>query len=117
MSAGAPTLAPMSADPLFPDLPRPLRRYTVTVIVQRDDADAALVPPGGHAVLELAAAAVAAAGVQSVWTCSQTVLSMLLDAESKGAALDAGVAVARVLGGGDGAVTVTAEPVRVPVRA
>ena len=98
---------------LLPDLPRPSRRYEVTVIVPRrpdGDCEEESLPPGGHAMLQLAAAALAGEGVVSAWTCSRTIVAMLVDAVCWGDALDAGVAVARSLSGGDGAVTVTAEP-------
>jgi hypothetical protein len=53
---------------LLPDLPRPMRRYQVTVTLPRPDGDETLLPPGGQAVVELAAAAVAAEGLLTAWT-------------------------------------------------
>ncbi len=99
----------MSIDSLLPDLPRPLCQYEVTVSVPRGDGDEdeVLLPPGGRAVVELAAAAVAADG----WT-GQAVVSMLVDVPSECGALAAGMAVARVLDTGNGAVSVTADSVR-----
>jgi hypothetical protein len=95
---------------LPPDVSGP-RRYAVTVAVPRTgDWDDALLPPDGHAMLQLAAAAVAADGLVSAWTCSQTVVSMVVNAPGKRDAVNAGAAVASVLDGGDGAVSVTAEP-------
>lgn len=92
----------MSEDSLFPDLPRSLRRFEVTVTVPR--------PDDGQEVLRLAAAASAAEGVLSAFTSSHASLVMTVEAASRGDALDAGVKVARVLDGGDGRVSVTAEP-------
>jgi hypothetical protein len=63
-------------------------------------------------MLQLAAAAVTADGLMSAWTCSETTVSMVVKACRIGDALEAGLAVARVLDGGDGAASVTAEPVQ-----
>ena len=99
-------------DTLLPDLPRPPRRYEVTVTVPRaDDPDPAL-PPGGHAALNLAVAALSADGLLAAWTSSQTVVSMIVEADGRAGALAAGMAVAQALGGANGTATVTAGPVR-----
>ena len=68
-------------------------------------------PPAGQAAVELAAAAIAANGLLTAWSCTQTTVSMTVELPSVADALSAGVAVARVLGGGDGIASVTAEPV------
>jgi hypothetical protein len=47
---------------LLPDVPCPLRKYQVTVTLPRPDGEEALLPPGGQAAAELAAAAIAAEG-------------------------------------------------------
>jgi hypothetical protein len=102
----------MSLESLLPDVPRPLRRYTVTVTAPRPDGDGddALLPPGGHAMVQLVAAAVAADGLVPARTCSETMVSMMVKACRIGDALETGLAVARVLDSGDGTVSVTAEP-------
>jgi hypothetical protein len=95
---------------LLPDIPCPLRRYLVTVTLRRPDGDDALLA-GGQAIAELAAAAVVADGLVTAWTCTQSLLSMIMELPSTADALAAGVALARVLGGPDGTASVTAEPV------
>lgn len=97
-------------DSLFPALPKPPRRFTVTVTLSRGRDDS-LLPSGAHALAELAAAAVAAEGLVTAWTSSQSVLYMVLEASCAADALDAGAVVARTIGGADGAVSVAAEPV------
>jgi len=96
---------------LLPDIPCPLRRYLVTVTLRRSDADDALLSAGGQAVAELAAAAVVADGLVTAWTCTQSLVSLVVDLPCTADALAAGVALARVLGGPDGTASVTAEPV------
>ena len=95
---------------LLPDVPCPLRRYQVTVTLPRQDQDEAVLPPGGRAAVEMAAAA-EAHGLVTVWTCAQLVVSMIVELPSMADALAAGVAVARVLKGGDGMGSVTVEPI------
>lgn len=99
-------------DDLLPDVPRPGRRYEVKVTLARD-ADGCD-PAEGQALAELAAAALCAEGLIGAWHGTQAVVSMVLDAEDDAAALDAGVAVVRALGGGRGA-SVSAERARVPI--
>lgn len=101
----------MSEYTLLPDIPCPLRRYLVTVTLRRSDADDALLSAGGQAVAELAAAAVVADGLVTAWTCTQSLVSLVVDLPCTADALAAGVALARVLGGPDGTASVTAEPV------
>lgn len=95
---------------LLPDVPCPLRRYEVTVTLPRQDSDGAELPPGGQAAVEMAAAA-EAQGLVTVWTCTQLVVSMIVELPSTADALAAGVAVARILKSGDGMGSVTAEPI------
>jgi hypothetical protein len=96
---------------LLPDLPSPMRRYHVTVALPRPDGDEALPQPAGHALLTLTAAAIAAQGLLTASTCAQSVVSMVVELPCVADALEAGVAVARVLQGGDGMASVTAEPI------
>jgi hypothetical protein len=95
---------------LLPDVPCPLRRYQVTVTLPRQDRDEAALPPGGQAVVEMAAVA-EAQGLVTVWACTQLMVSMIVELPSTADALAAGVAVARVLKGGDGMASVTVEPI------
>jgi hypothetical protein len=101
---------------LLPDVPRPLRRYEVTVTIQRPDANEALPPPGGQVAAELAAAVIAAEGLLTAWTSTHSVVSMVVELPSTADALAAGVAVARLLQGGDGIASVKAEPVAPGLR-
>jgi hypothetical protein len=94
---------------LLPDVPYPPRRYQVTVTLPRSDDEDVLMS-GGH-VAELAAAAVVAEGLVTAWTCTQSVVSMIIESPTMADALAAGVALARVLGGGEGIASITAEPV------
>jgi hypothetical protein len=101
---------------LLPDIPCPMRRYLVTVMMRRSDGDDALLSAGelsagGQAFAELAAAAVVADGLVTAWSCTQSLVSMVVELPCTADALAAGVALARVLGGGDGTVSVSAEPV------
>jgi hypothetical protein len=96
---------------LLPDLARPMRRYQVTVTLPRLDRDEVLLPAGGQVAVELAAAAIAAEGLLTAWTHTQSVVSMIVELPSMADALAAGVAVARVLENGDGTASVAAEPV------
>lgn len=98
-------------DDLLPDVPRPARRYEVKVTLVRDAEGCA--PAEDQALAELAAAALCAEGLLGAWSGTQAVLSMMLDAQDDAAALDAGVAVVRALGGARGA-SVSAERARVP---
>jgi hypothetical protein len=94
----------------LPEVPRPRRRYEVTVTLPRPtDVDALL--PGGQAAVDIAAAAIAAEGLLTDWTCRQSVVSMIVDLPSMADALAAGAQVARVLGSGDGLASVTAQPI------
>jgi hypothetical protein len=101
---------------LLPDLPCPMRRYRVTVTLPRPDGDESLLPPGSQAVLELTAAATAAEGLLTAWTCTHSVVSMIVEQRSLIDALETGVAVARALQSGDGTASVTAEPVTTSLR-
>jgi hypothetical protein len=101
---------------LLPDLPSPMRRYHVTVTLPQadgdaDDDDEVLSPPGGRAVIQLTAAVIAADGLLTASACAQSVVSMIVELPSVADALQAGVAVARVLQRGDGMASVIAEPV------
>jgi hypothetical protein len=96
---------------LLPDLPAPMRRYHVTVTLPRPEGEEPQLPPGGQAVLALTAVAIAAEGLLTASTGTQSVVSMIVELPSVADALEAGVAVARVLQGGDGMTSVTAEPV------
>jgi hypothetical protein len=96
--------------------PLPLRTFQVTVTLPRPDGDHELLPPGGQAAVELAAAAIGAGGLLTAWTCTQSTVSMTVELRSVADALAAGVSVARVLDGGDGMSSVTAEPVPVPYQ-
>ena len=96
---------------LLPDLPTPMRRYHVTVMLPRPDGDEPPSPGGGQALLQLTAAAIAAQGLLTASTCAHSVVSMIVELPSVADALEAGVAVARVLQRTDGTASVTAEPV------
>lgn len=95
---------------LLPDVPRPKCRYEVKVTLAR--AAEGCTPAEGQALAELAAAALCAEGLIGAWSGTQAVLSMVLDAVDDAAALAAGVAVVRALGGARGA-SVSAE--RAPI--
>jgi len=82
----------------------------VTVTLPRPDRDEAMLPPEGQAVIELTAAAILADGLLTAWTSTKSVVSMVVELPSVADALEAGVAVARALQGGDGVASVTAEP-------
>jgi hypothetical protein len=94
----------------LPEVPRPRRRYEVTVTLPRPtDVEALL--PGGQAAVDIAAAAIAAEGLLTAWTCRQSVVSMIVDLPSMADALAAGAQMARVLGSGHGLASVTAQPI------
>jgi hypothetical protein len=95
----------------LPEVPRPRRRYEVTVTLPRPtDVEALL--PGGQAAVDIAAAAIAAERLLTAWTCRQSVVSTIVDLPSMADALAAGAQMARVLGGGgDGRASVTAQPI------
>jgi hypothetical protein len=95
---------------LLTDLPISIRRYHVTVTLPRPDRDEALVPSEGQAVIELTAAGILAEGLLAARTGTTSVVSMVVEQPSVTDALEAGLAVARVLQGGDGMASVTAEP-------
>ncbi len=105
--------AVMAIDTLLPDIPRPPRRYMVTVTLSPPEGDGRALPQEAHAVAELTAAAVAAQGLVTAWTSARAVLSMVVESSCQADALAAGVAVVRALGGEQGA-SVEAEPVPVP---
>ena len=84
------------------------QRYRVTVALPRPAGDGALVLPGAQVLAEAAAAVVAAEDLMTAWTAGTTLLSMTVGAQCRPDALSAGWAVARALGGTDGA-TVEAE--------
>jgi len=69
----------------LPEVPRPRRRYEVTVTLPRPAGVEALVPPGGQAAVDITAAAIAAEGLLTAWTCRQSVVSMIVDLPSMGA--------------------------------
>lgn len=96
---------------LLPDVPSPPRRYLVTITLRRSDLDADLSSAGVQAVAELAAAAVVANGLVTAWTCTQSLVSMIVELPCTADALAAGVALAREVGAADGTASVTAEPV------
>ncbi len=96
-------------DDLLPDVPRPVVRYQVKVTLVR--AAEGCDPGEDRALAELAAAALCAEGLLGVWSGTQAVLSMVLEAEDDASALAAGVAVVRALGGARGA-SVSAERAR-----
>ena len=79
------------------------QRYRVTVALPRPAGDGALVPPGAQVLAEAAAAAVAAEDLMTAWTAGTTLLSMTVGSQCQPDALWAGWAVARALGGTDGA--------------
>lgn len=83
----------------------------MTVTLPRPTGVEALLPPGGKAAVDLAAAAIAAEGLLTAWTCRQSVVSMIVDLPSMADALAAGAQVARVLHSGDGLASVTAQPI------
>jgi hypothetical protein len=87
-----------------------LQRYRVTVALPRPAGDGALVPRGAQVLAEAAAAAVAAEDLMTAWTAGTTLLSMTVRSQCRADALSAGWAIARALGGTDGA-TVEAEQV------
>lgn len=101
----------MSEYTLLPDIPCPTRRYLVTVMLRRSDGDDGLLSAGGQAIAELATAAVVADGLVTAWSGTQSLVSMVVELPCTADALAAGVALARVLGGGDAAASVSAEPV------
>src|ERR1700733_13216031 len=80
-----------------------LRRYRVTVALPRPAGDGGLVPPGAQVLAEAAAAAVAAEDLMTAWTAGKTLLSITVGSQCRSGALSAGWAVARALGGTDGA--------------
>lgn len=90
-----------------------LQRYRVAVALPRPAGEGALVPPAAQVLAEAAAAAVAAEDLMTAWTAGTTLLSMTVGSQCQPDALSAGWAVARALGGTDGA-TVQAE--QVPAR-
>jgi hypothetical protein len=71
------------------------------------------VPPAAQVLAEAAAAAVAAEDLMTAWTAGKTLLSMTVGLQCRPVALAAGWAVARVLGGTDGAMV---EAEQVPAR-
>jgi hypothetical protein len=83
----------------------------VTVRLPRPTGIEALLTPGGQAAVDMAAAAIAAEGLLTAWTCRQSVVSMIVDLPSMADALAAGARVAGVLGSGDGLASVTAQPI------
>ena len=95
----------------LPEVPRPRRRYEVTVALPRPPGVEALLPPGSQAAVDIAAAAIAAEGLLTAWTCRQSVVSMIVDLPSMADALTAGAQMARVLGSGDGLASVTVQPI------
>jgi hypothetical protein len=95
----------------LPEVPRPWRRYEVTVTLPRPSGVEALLPPDGQAAVDMAAAAIAAEGLLTAWTCRQSVVSMIGDLPSMADALAAGARVAGVLGSGEGLASVTAQPI------
>lgn len=74
----------------------------MTVTLPRPDRDEVLLPLEGQVVIELTAAAILAEGLLKAWTCTKSVVSMVVELPSVADALEAGVAVARVLQNGDG---------------
>ena len=106
----------MSDNTLFPgDLPQAAALFRVTVEISRpaseDDlaSPGGLVPPGGQAIVELAAVLVATRDVITAWMAKQTVISMIVSATSREAAEGEGWKVARALGAGPKA-EVSVEP-------
>lgn len=85
--------------------------YEVKVTLTREADGCA--PAEDQAIAELAVTAVCAEGLLTAWSGAQAVFSMILEAEDDAAALAAGVALVRSLGGSRGA-SVSAERVRVP---
>ena len=83
----------------------------MTVMLRRSDGDDALLAAGGQAIAELAAAAVVADGLVTAWTCTQSLVSMIVELPCTADALAAGVALARVLGGRIETASVSADPV------
>ena len=90
-----------------------LQRYRVTVALPRPAGDDALVPSGAQVLAEAAAAAVAAEDLMTAWTAGKTLLSMKVSSQCRPDAFKTGCAVARALGGTDGA---TVEVEHVPAR-
>ena len=82
----------------------------MTVALPRPLGDGGLVPPAARVLAEAAAPAVAAEDLMTAWTAGTTLLSMTVGSQRQPDALSAGWAVARALGGTDGA-TVEAEQV------
>ena len=80
-----------------------LQRYRVTVALPRPAGDGALVPRGAQVLAEAAAAAVAAEDLITAWTAGKALLSMTVWSQCRPDALNAGCAVARMLGGMDSA--------------
>ena len=102
----------MSEEDLLPDVPRPPRRYRVTVTLARTDGEtwpAAL----SYGLAELAAAAVVADGLRLAGVDSATTLWLVVDLPCRADALAAGVAVARAMGG-EGAASVQVDPMPAP---
>ncbi|MFZ2043024.1 MAG: hypothetical protein WBF20_10145 [Trebonia sp.] len=87
-----------------------LQRYRVAVALPRPAGEGALVPPAAQVLAEAAAAAGTAEDLMTAWTARTTLLSMTAGSQCQPDALSAGWAVARALGGTDGA-TVQAEQV------
>jgi hypothetical protein len=95
----------------LPEIPRPWRRYEVTVTLPRPTGVEAVLPPDGQAAVDTAAAATTAEVLLTAWTYRQSMVSMIVDLPSMADALAAGAQVVRVLGGGEGLASVTAQPV------
>ena len=83
----------------------------MTVTLPRPAGVEALLPPGSQAAVDMTAAAIAAEGLLTAWTCRQSVVSMIVDLPSMADALTAGAQMARVLDSGDGLASVTAQPI------
>jgi hypothetical protein len=64
------------------EVPHPRRTHEVTVTLPRPTGVEALLPPGGQAAVDMAAAAIAAEGLLTAWTCRQSMVSMIMDLPS-----------------------------------
>ena len=102
----------MTEESLLPDVPRPPRRYKVTVTLTRT-GDEILPPALSCGLAELAAAAVVADGLRLAGVDSATTLWLVVDLPCRADALSAGVAVARAMGG-EGAASVQVDPMPAP---
>lgn len=99
---------PTTLEDLFPDLPAVKCRYQIDVSIPRSGRDT--MPAENQAIADVAAVILLARGWSRDGCLRRSVLSMVADAADCADALDIGAQVARALGAGTGAASVSAEP-------